>query len=102
MVIESGETIASFNAHDHFPMQSVYKLPISMAVMKQVDQHQLRIDQKATINKDDYVPRLAYSPIRDQFPNGTELTVNELLHFALSQSDGTASDVLKMRQHVKA
>src|SRR5215467_1744176 len=32
MIIETGETIAALNAHDHFPMQSVYKLPISMAV----------------------------------------------------------------------
>jgi len=94
MIIETGETIASLNAHDHFPMQSVYKLPISMAVMKEIDQRKLRLDQKTRINKDDYVPRSSYSPIRDQFPNGTELTVSELLRSALSQSDGTASDVL--------
>jgi beta-lactamase class A len=94
VLLESGETIASLNSHDHFPMQSVYKLPISMAVMKQVDQGKLRLDQKVRVTKEDYVPRLAYSPIRDKFPEGTELTVNELLKFALSESDGTASDVL--------
>ena len=32
-LLETGETV-SLNPHDHFPMQSVYKLPISMAVMK--------------------------------------------------------------------
>lgn len=37
MVLETGEMIVSLNSEDHFPMQSVYKLPISMAVMKQVD-----------------------------------------------------------------
>jgi len=94
VIIESDETIATRNAHDHFPMQSVYKLPISMAVMKQVDEGKLRLDQKVRIGKNDYVPRLAYSPIRDQFPDGTELTVDELVQFALKQSDGTASDVL--------
>ena len=36
MVLETGESV-SLNPHDHFPMQSVYKLPIGMAVMKQVN-----------------------------------------------------------------
>ena len=75
-------------------MQSVYKLPISMAVMKQVDAGKLKLDQKVTITKAEYIGRNAHSPIRDKYPNGTDLTVTELLHFALSESDGTASDVL--------
>src|SRR5712671_3806262 len=33
VVLETGETVAALNSQDHFPMQSVYKLPISMAVM---------------------------------------------------------------------
>ena len=36
VVLETGATV-SLNPHDHFPMQSVYKLPIGMAVMGQVD-----------------------------------------------------------------
>src|SRR2546429_3997324 len=36
VVLETGATV-SLNPYDHFPMQSVYKLPIGMAVMKQVD-----------------------------------------------------------------
>jgi len=36
VVLETGETV-SLSPHDHFPMKSVYKLPISMAVMGQVD-----------------------------------------------------------------
>jgi beta-lactamase class A len=35
-----------------------------------------------------------HSPIRDKNPNGTEATVKELLRLAVSESDGTASDVL--------
>ena len=93
-VMETGETVASLNPQDHFPMQSVYKLPISMAVMKQVDAGKIRLDQKVRIPKEDYVGPAAHSPIRDKYPNGTELTVAELLRFALSESDGSASDVL--------
>ena len=75
-------------------MQSVYKLPISMAVMKQVDAGKIELEQKVKIAKEDYVGRAAHSPIRDKYPNGTELAVTELLRFALSESDGTASDAL--------
>src|SRR5262245_16114827 len=28
VMLETGETVASLNPQDHFPMQSVYKLPI--------------------------------------------------------------------------
>jgi len=93
-VLETDETIASLNAGGHFPMQSVYKLPISMAVMKQVDEGKLRLDQKVHITKTDYVGRAAHSPLRDQHPQGTELSLSELVRFALVESDGTASDVL--------
>lgn len=94
IVLETGETVAFVNPKEHFPMQSVYKLPISMAVMKRVDDKKLSLNQNVIIAKDSYIGRAAHSPIRDRFPNGTEMTVSELLRFALSESDGTASDVL--------
>src|SRR5438093_7923717 len=93
VVLETGATV-SLNPHDHFPMQSVYKLPIGMAVMKQVDAGKVRLDQKVRVTKDDFIGRAAHSPIRDKYPNGTELTVNELMEWMLLESDGTASDVL--------
>ena len=94
VMLETGETLASLNPQDHFPMQSVYKLPISMAIMKQVDEGKLGLDQKVRIAKEDYVGPAVYSPIRDKNPNGAELTIKELVRYALSESDGTASDVL--------
>ncbi|MFN2578614.1 MAG: class A beta-lactamase, subclass A2 [Pyrinomonadaceae bacterium] len=94
VLLETAKPIASLNPQDHFPMQSVYKLPISMAVMKKVDDGKLKLEQKVRIAKKDYVGRAAHSPIRDRYPNGTELSVNDLLRFALSESDGTASDIL--------
>src|SRR5262249_10503323 len=45
VVIETGMSV-SLNAGDHFPMQSVYKLPISMTVLSQVDAGKLTLDQK--------------------------------------------------------
>lgn len=86
--------LVSLNSRDHFPMQSVYKLPIGMALMKQVDAGKLKLDQKVRVTKDDYSGTASHSPIRDKYPNGTELTINELMGWMLKESDGTASDVL--------
>jgi beta-lactamase class A len=89
-----GQLLVSLNPREHFPMQSVYKLPIGMAVMKQVDAGKIRLDQKVRVTKSDFINPGQYSPIRDKNPNGTELTVNELIEWMLLESDGTASDVL--------
>lgn len=92
-VLETAESV-SLNGSGQFPMQSVYKLPIGMAVLKQVDTGKIKLDQKVPVKKSDFVRIGQRSPIRDKYPNGAELSVNELLQFSISESDGTASDVL--------
>lgn len=93
VVLETGETV-SLNPHDHFPMQSVYKFPIAMTILRQVDDGKLKLDQKVRVEKSDFVGPSQHSPLRDQNPNGAEISISELLRFAVSESDGTASDVL--------
>ena len=94
MILETAETVAALNPRDHFPMQSVYKLPISMAVMQQVDAGKIKLEQKVAVTKSDFVRAGQHSPIRDRNPDGAEITVSELIRFAIAESDGTASDVL--------
>lgn len=94
MILETAETVAALNQRDHFPMQSVYKLPISMAVMQQVDAGKIKLEQKVAVTKSDFVRAGQHSPIRDRNPDGAEITVSELIRFAIAESDGTASDVL--------
>ena len=91
---EASAALVSLNPHERFPMQSVYKLPISMAVMKQVDAGKIKLSDRITISKDDLVGRVAHSPMRLRHPNGATLTVEELLRFAISESDGATSDAL--------
>ncbi|MEK6282563.1 MAG: class A beta-lactamase [Acidobacteriota bacterium] len=93
IVIETGESV-SVKSGDHFSMQSVYKLPIGMAVMQQVDAGKLKLDQKVRITKDDLIGRAHHSPIRNRYSNGVEMTVSDLMGWMLKESDGTASDVL--------
>ena len=78
LLLETGETV-SLDPHGHLPMQSVYKLPIGMAVMKQVDAGKIRLDQKVRVTKDDFISAGQHSPVRDNNPNGVDLSVSELL-----------------------
>ncbi|MFM9903764.1 MAG: class A beta-lactamase [Pyrinomonadaceae bacterium] len=93
VVLETGQS-ATLNADQHFPMQSVYKLPIAMAVMEQVKRGELDLDEKIGVTKEDMVREGQGSPLRDANPNGGEFTIRELIRLALIESDGTASDVL--------
>src|SRR5687768_4190638 len=51
VVLETGEA-AMLNADGHFPMQSVYKLPIAMAVMEQVRLGQLELDEIVGVTRE--------------------------------------------------
>ncbi len=93
LVVEGGAAVA-LHGEQHFPMQSVYKLPIGMAVLHQVDLGTLRLDQQVQIRPSDLVPPSRVSPIRDKYPHGTVMTVSALLEAMMNVSDGTASDVL--------
>jgi beta-lactamase class A len=94
MVVETGEPIASLHGGDRFPMQSVYKLPIAMAALEQVDRGTLSLDQAVRVDKKDFVSPGQYSPVRDQHPDGVTLPLRELLRLTVSESDGTTSDVV--------
>src|SRR6266566_5018680 len=86
VVLETGQSV-SLSPHDHFPMQSVYKLPIGMAVMTQVDSGKIKLEQTVSVTKSDFVRRGQHSPVRDQHPNGAELSVSGLLR-ALQERRG--------------
>lgn len=92
MVVETGELVMS-HGNERFPMQSIVKLPIAMAVLQRIDAGTLKLSEVIHVRKKDMVPSI-HSPIRDLSPNGTNLTVRELLRAAIVESDGTASDIL--------
>src|SRR5947209_5773718 len=95
VVLGSGKNAMELRSAEHFPMQSVYKFPIGMAVLHAVDRGNLKLDQAVTVRKAELVPAALHSPLRDRYPAGEcVMTVRELLRYMVSESDGTASDVL--------
>jgi len=94
MIVETGDTSAAVHGNDHFPMQSVYKLPIAMAALDLVDRGTLSLDQPVRVERKDFVSPGQHSPVRDEHPDGVTLSLRELLRLAVADSDGTASDVV--------
>jgi beta-lactamase class A len=92
-LLETKESIL-LNGREKFPMRSVYKLPIGMAVLRRVDEGTLKLDQLIQVTTNDFVGKMQNSPIRDAYPLGAELSVSNLLRQMVSESDGTACDVL--------
>jgi beta-lactamase class A len=82
-----------FNERKHFPMQSVYKLPIAMAVLNEVDKGKLKLNQKIRVSKGELLPD-TWSPLRDSLPNGGDIYLSTLLSFTVSKSDNNGCDIL--------
>jgi beta-lactamase class A len=90
--IETGRRITE-RGHERFPMGSVYKFPIALAVLYRVDNGTLSLRQEVTIEPKDFSP--GHSPLRDDaHGRPITLTVRELLRHMVSISDNTASDAL--------
>jgi beta-lactamase class A len=81
------------NRQQKFPMQSVYKLPIAIAVLQRVDERKISLDQSVTITKQDF--SAGNNPIiKDIKGDRAQFTVRDLLKRMMDVSDNTASDVL--------
>lgn len=83
----------SHNGDRPFPMQSVYKLPIAIAVLRDVDRGRLRLDQEIVLRREDL--SVPWSPINREFSGESRAySVRRLLENMVSLSDNTAADAL--------
>lgn len=81
------------NGKQWFPMQSVFKLPVGIVVLKLVDEGKLSLNQTVTITREQFVP--AWSPILKEITGDRgQFTVQYLLQRAVGDSDNTAADAL--------
>lgn len=89
----NGRDTLKINGDSHLPMQSVFKFPIALAILSEVDKGKLSLKQKIRLEKKEMLPDL-YSPIREKYPNGVTLTLAEILEYTVSQSDNVGCDAL--------
>lgn len=81
------------NAGQHLPMQSVFKFPLAIVMLTEIDKGNFTLDQKIEITKRDLTPEI-WSPIRDKYPDGVTLTLRELLEYTITLSDNIGCDVM--------
>jgi beta-lactamase class A len=83
------------NPDGHPPMQSVFKLPLAVAVLHQVEQGTLSLNQPVRFFPEDRILPHVYSPLQDKYPDGgVDVPLQELLRLAVSLSDNVAADIL--------
>lgn len=91
--IENKDSL-SINGNERFPMQSVFKFHIALAVLDQVDRGKLNLNQEIFISKKELLPN-TWSPIRDKYPNGNiKLTLAEIIMYTVAISDNNGCDIL--------
>lgn len=94
VVTADGDTV-SLNGDRPFPMMSVYKFPIALAVVDQQARLGRGLGDTVTVagislHRDTYSPMLEVYGDADT----VRVTVRELLSYALRESDNNASDIL--------
>lgn len=84
---------STIKGNERFPMQSVFKLPIGIAILQQVDEKRFALTQSIDIPKDK-LHLNTWSPIQKKYPNGCSLTMLQLLDYTVAQSDNNGCDLL--------
>jgi beta-lactamase class A len=91
--VENYDTL-TINGSSKFPMQSVFKFPLALAILDHVDKGIFSLEQKIHLNKEDLLAG-TWSPLRDKYPEGNvDVTLDELLTLTVSQSDNNGCDIL--------
>ena len=89
--VESGGE-AAFQAEKQLPLYSVFKLPLAVVVLREVEAGRLRLDQKVRVTPEEIVP--GWQGNTDLWREPVERTVAELLELSIARSDNTSSDKL--------
>jgi len=84
----------SLHGKEHFPMQSVFKFPLALTILHDVDNGRFSLDQNIHINQKDWAQKI-WSPLRDSLHGqSADLTLRTLLRYTVSNSDNSGCDIL--------
>ena len=83
----------SINGNDKYPMQSVFKFPIGVALLDCVSRGEFSLSDSVTLTKADLLPDLL-SPIRERWPEGVRLPLVSVMTYMVAHSDNSATDFL--------
>ena len=79
----------------HSPMQSVFKLPVTVTALHLVEQGKFSLEQPLRFLPSDRILPHTYSPLQDKYPDGNvDVPLQELLRLGTSLSDNVAADIV--------
>lgn len=90
--LETGDTL-TFNNNSCYPMQSVFKFPLALAILDQVDKGKLSTEQTIHVSERELLPN-TWSPLREKYKNGADIALGEILEYTVAQSDNNGCDIL--------
>lgn len=92
MNIETGDSCMS-NGHAHLPMLSVYKFPLALYVLDQVDKGKLSLDAPVDIDKKEW--ESMFSPLLNKYSKEHfSLPLREVLTATVGSSDNVGCDLI--------
>ena len=91
--LNSGDTL-SIHGNSRFPMQSVFKFPVALAILDKIDKGELNLGDSIFIAKDQLLTE-TWSPLREKYPAANiYLSLSELIEFTVAKSDNNGCDIL--------
>jgi beta-lactamase class A len=87
--VETGRS-AAFEGERALPLYSIFKLPLAVAVLKDVEEGRLQLDQKVRVEPEEAAPGTKANS--DLWLKPSNRTIRELLEFSIVRSDNTSSD----------
>ena len=81
-----------YNDHVHFPLLSVFKFHVALAVLDKMDKQSISLDSIVSI-KASQMPPNTYSPLEEVSRPDSTITLRELMQYSISQSDNNACDI---------
>lgn len=87
--VETGRG-AAFEGGTPLPLYSVFKLPLAVAVLKDVEEGRLNLEQKVPVDPSEIVPGTEENTALWRKP--TERPLRELLEYSIARSDNTSTD----------
>lgn len=88
--LQSGATV-EVNADALYLLASVFKIPILLEALAQVEEGKQRLDQRFALRREDQLPT---SMILEHLDPGLQLTFRDLLTAMITVSDNTATDMV--------
>ena len=93
-VLSDRDGIVAANDSILFPLMSVFKFHIALAVLDRMDKNRTPLDSVVRIKASDMHPD-TYSPLRERHPGRDfSITIAELLRYSVAHSDNNACDIL--------